>query len=1195
METELSRLLDALPEMVWTATPDGTCNFVNRRWRDYTGLDLEAAVAAGWASIFHPDDLGPAMAAWRTTLADTPPAEINVVARLRRFDGVHRRFMLQTRPLRDRDGRLVGWCGTNADIEDRVRAEAQLAAEKRLLEMVARGVGLPAVLDELCVQVERLCAGSFCSILFVDETGGGRFRVGAGPSLPAAYNAALEGLKIDPGYGPCSMAVETRATVIAADPPRDKRWAASPWPDLVTGFGLLSCWSAPIFGSPGDVLGIFAIYKGEPQGPSAEEVELIDRFARIAGIAIERTRADAALKATAGELRRAHDHMAQAQRLSRTGSFTTDFASDTHTWSEELYRILEFEPGTPVSIKAFRALIHPEDQARFAAGFQAAVETGADFDEVFRLVTPKGAQKHLHAVATRIVSGGVTTFMGSIQDVTESRLSEEALRHGQAELRRAHDQLAQAQRLSRTGSFTSDWDVDHHVWSEELYRILEFEPGAPITFEDFRTRIHPDDMKAFMSGFQKVLSDGEEFGLVFRWTTPKGNLRYLHAVSKKLEGAVTIGAVQDVTESKLAEAALRASAADLRRVNRYLAGGQRLSKTGSFTWDVANNAQDWSDELYRIWEMEPGEDRSIPNLCIHPDDRAEIEAIVDAAVAAGESYEISYRIVTRSGAVKHLRTVNERLADVPGQLLYVGATQDLTEIKQAEAALKASEARVRRVNRYLSAAQRLSRIGSFTWDVESDDLDFSDENFRIWELDPTETPTLAAILAAIHPEDLQMVVETIADARASGDDFDVFYRITSRGGGVKHIHTVSTRIPEITDRVVYVGSNQDVTESRLAEAELARANTYLTAAQRLSQTGSFTWDVEADEHNWSEVIYRVFGFEPGSRVTMDMMMRAIHPDDLSDVMALVGGAQVGENFELVFRVINTDGGIRHAHVVGHRIESIPERPVFMGALQDITSRKMAEDDLNRARAELAHVSRAAALSTLTASIAHEVSQPLAGILANASTSQRLMAAEPPNLEGARVAVQRTLRDGHRASEVIKRLRALFSRKPPTLECVDLSDATREVLALSASELQRRRIIVRAELPADLPCVQADRIQLQQVILNLVLNAADAMADVQGRPRELGITARRVDDRALSLQVRDAGAGIDAADVEELFEAFHTSKPEGMGIGLSISRSIIEAHGGRLSAAPNPDGVGATFSFVIPCDANAVAAPSARKA
>jgi len=1067
METDLSRLLDVLPGMVWTARPDGTCDFVNERWRDYTGLSLVELETSGWDTLFHPDDIAGAIAAWGATLASETPSEINIIARVRRADGVYRRLSLQTRPLYDASGQLTGWCGVNTDIEDRTRAEAQLAAEKRLLERIAQGTDLPEILDELCAQVESLCAGSFCSILFVDKSGADgvrRFRVGAGPNLPEAYNAALEGLKIDPEYGPCSLAVETRSTIIAADPPRDPRWKSSPWPQLVTGVGLASCWSTPIFGSNGEVLGIFAIYKDAPLGPTDLEEELIDRFARIAGIAVERDRADATLKAHATRLRRAHDHLAQAQALSHTGSFTTDFATDTHVWSDELYRILEFEPGSTVSFHTFRALIHPDDVGPFNGGFSTTLRDGVDFDAVFRFTTPKGTAKYLHAVAKRIEAGASPLFMGSIQDVTESKLAEEAL---------------------------------------------------------------------------------------------------------------------------------KASEAGLRRANHYLAGAQQLSKTGSFTWVVENDEQDWSEELFRIWEMQPTDDRAVSRLhatVLHPEDVAAVEAILHPAIKAGVDYELNYRIVTPNGDIKHLHTVNQRQTEITDKLVYVGATQDVTESKLVEEALKASEAELRRANRYLAGAQTLSRIGSFTLDTTTGKQDWSEENYRLWEFDPAVQPNMDMVAATIHPDDRERALAILATSIEKGEDFEVTYRIATRSGLVKHVHTVAVRVPDTGDRAIYFGSTQDVTERTLAEetlrasqAELVRANAHLTAAQRLSNTGSFTWDVLADEHHWSEVIYQVFGFTPGIKVTMAMMMEAIHPEDIAEVETLISGAKNGENFELIFRVIQSDCMLRYAHVMGHRIDQIPDHPVFMGALQDITARKLAEDDLNLARAELAHVSRAAALSTLTASIAHEVSQPLLGILANGGASMRMLATDPPNLDGARAAIQRTIRDGNRASEVIKRLRALFTRRPPSLEPVDLHEAVREVLALSASELQRRRVLVRTDFAPGLPTIQADRIQLQQVILNLVLNAIDAMDDVETRPRELRISCRRSSKEYIKLDIRDAGHGIEPHEIDRLFEAFHTTKPEGMGIGLSISRSIVEAHGGQLSVISNKDGPGATFSFSLPCD------------
>ncbi|MBV8804195.1 MAG: hypothetical protein JO042_04090, partial [Sinobacteraceae bacterium] len=242
--------------------------------------------------------------------------------------------------------------------------------------------------------------------------------------------------------------------------------------------------------------------------------------------------------------------------------------------------------------------------------------------------------------------------------------------------------------------------------------------------------------------------------------------------------------------------------------------------------------------------------------------------------------------------------------------------------------------------------------------------------------------------------------------------------------------------------------------------------------------------------------------------------------------------------------------------------------------------KLAEDALNRARSDLAHVARVTALNALTASIAHEVNQPLSGIITNAGTCLRMLNGNPPNLDGARETAKRTLRDGNRASDVIKRLRALFSRREFALEPLDLNEATEEVLALSLSDLHRNRVILRSELAADLPAVTGDRVQLQQVILNLVRNASDAMVGVDDRPRELLIRTERDESDGVRLSVRDVGVGFRPEAADKLFEAFYTTKNDGMGIGLSVSRSIIDAHRGRIWATAN-EGPGATFSFSIP--------------
>jgi signal transduction histidine kinase len=267
-------------------------------------------------------------------------------------------------------------------------------------------------------------------------------------------------------------------------------------------------------------------------------------------------------------------------------------------------------------------------------------------------------------------------------------------------------------------------------------------------------------------------------------------------------------------------------------------------------------------------------------------------------------------------------------------------------------------------------------------------------------------------------------------------------------------------------------------------------------------------------------------------------------------------------------------------VIAHGTRNQDGELELFGTLHDMTQRRLVEEALDKLRSEHAHVARVRTLGALTASIAHEVNQPLSGIITNASTCLRMLAADPPNVDGARETARRTIRDGQRASEVITRVRALFGKREVVSESVDVNEATREVMVLSSSELQRSQVSLRTELADDLPPITGDRVQLQQVILNLVLNASDAMRGIDDRPRQLVISTERDEGDRVRLTVRDSGVGFNPEDVERLFDAFYTTKPGGMGMGLSIARSIIESHHGRLWAAPN-EGPGATFSFSVP--------------
>jgi PAS domain S-box-containing protein len=424
---------------------------------------------------------------------------------------------------------------------------------------------------------------------------------------------------------------------------------------------------------------------------------------------------------------------------------------------------------------------------------------------------------------------------------------------------------------------------------------------------------------------------------------------------------------------------------------------------------------------------------------------------------------------------------------------------------------------------------------------------------------------LARYLATDEARVLGRRVEITA-VRADGSEFPVEVAIT--------------RIP-LDGPPSFTGYLRDITERKQSEEALRRGAAFLAEGHHLSATGTFSWRVATDEYTWSEQLYRIFEFDHNAPVTLEQIGTRVHPEDLLSVFDTIDRARRdGRDFEYEYRLQMSDHSVKHLHSVAHATRDRDGRLEYIGAVQDVTERRLSEQALGKIRSELAHVTRVTSLAALTASIAHEVNQPLSGIITNASTCLRMLAADPPNIDGARETARRTIRDGNRASDVITRLRALFSKKDATTEPVDLNEVAREVIALSWSELQRNRVVLRLEFADELPPVAGDRVQLQQVILNLLLNASDAMSGVDDRPRWLVISTERDADDHVRLTVQDAGAGFDPRRADRLFEAFYSTKNGGMGIGLFVSRSIIENHGGRLWAEPN-NGPGARFSFSIP--------------
>ena len=603
---------------------------------------------------------------------------------------------------------------------------------------------------------------------------------------------------------------------------------------------------------------------------------------------------------------------------------------------------------------------------------------------------------------------------------------------------------------------------------------------------------------------------------------------------------------------------------------------------------------------------------------VHPQDLPRVIEVITQSMASGDPHEIEERIRRFDGAYRWFQVRGLPLRDATGRIVrwYVLLT-DIDARKRAEAQLAGEKRLLEMVASSCPLTDVLTALCTFVEVISADChcgvylIDWSGPRFRNGAVpslpatfnDPIDGLPVRREIGPCGQAALlkQQVIVTDLEtdplwqesairplALAHGIRSHWSTPIYARDGRVLGTFAIFHREPasptqiqqDLIAQVTHIASI--AIERASSEAALKRSEAFLGEAQHLSRVGSFAWRVAKNDITWSEQLYRIFEFDPQVPVTLDLIGTRVHPEDLTLLHDMIARARsAASDFEYEHRLLMPDGSVKHLHLIAHGTKNESGEVEYIGATQDVTQRRLAEEALDKARSELAHVTRVMSLGALTASIAHEVNQPLSGIITNASTCLRMLDADPPNVDGARETAKRTIRDGNRAADVVTRLRALFSKKELTLESLDLNQAAREVIALSSSELQRNRVVLQAELADDLPPVKGDRVQLQQVILNLLRNASDAMVAVDDRPRQLMIRTERDPGERVRLTVKDAGEGFDFRTVDKLFEAFYTTKPSGMGIGLSVSRSIIESHHGRIWAEPN-DGPGATFAFAIPC-------------
>jgi PAS domain S-box-containing protein len=631
----------------------------------------------------------------------------------------------------------------------------------------------------------------------------------------------------------------------------------------------------------------------------------------------------------------------------------------------------------------------------------------------------------------------------------------------------------------------------------------------------------------------------------------------------------------------------------LHQSEAYLSEAQRLSHTGSFGWRVSTGEIIWSEETYRIFQYEQTMNPTVELVLkrVHPEDRDLVKQTIERASQDEKDFDFEHRLLMPDGSVKHVRVVAHAKRDRSGELEFVGAVMDVTMAKEAQEDL-------RRIETYLSEGQRLSHTGSWAWSVKTkENLFWSREHYRIYGFDPdTESGQYGAARERIHPADLRVFDEKLDRAIQEQSDFEIHYRIVLPGGEVKHIHNLGhPRSNNAGELVEYIGTTMDVTEQVQAKAGLEEAFSKIQKSEARLQAiidtiPTLAWSTEPDgSAEFLNLRWRNYTGLSTEEAQGWGWQAAIHPEDvgwLTDQWRSTMAS--GKPCELEARLRRYDGQYRWFIFRADPLIDEQGRIVkWYGTNTDIDDRKRAEEALRTSHAALAHVSRLTTMGELTASIAHEVNQPLTAVVNNANACISLLPNGAPNLDEVREALVEIIDDADRASEVIARIRQLAKKTPVERIPLDFRDVIADVLALARHEAATRRVTIHFEIPKEPPLVLGDRVQLQQVLLNLVVNGMDAMNTVEESKRVLLIRGHREtrDGRLETLvSVRDAGTGFKPEEMDRLFEAFYTTKPQGMGMGLAISRSIIEAHGGRLWAEPN-QGSGATFLFSLPVAGN----------
>ena len=824
--------------------------------------------------------------------------------------------------------------------------------------------------------------------------------------------------------------------------------------------------------------------------------------------------------------------------------------------------------------------VHPDDMANLAGMWREIRNSGARGETEGRLQRFDGRYRWflLRVEPLRDEAGSIVEWYGSATDIEDRKQTENALRQSEA-------YLAQAQRLSLTGTFGWRVTTGENTWSTETYRIFGYDEASAVNVDMVLARAHPEDRAAVQKEIDRCSIDGNDYDQEYRLLMQDGSLKYVHAVARaerdESGNIEYLGAVTDVTVARETERKLRRSEA-------YLAEAQRLSRTSSWAWDA--RLQEFvyrSPEVYHLFGFDPEKDSLSPRSFqerILSEDRGRFTQMVHQAVREKTDFEVDFRIDLPDGPTRYVHSVGHPLINGEGEVIeLVGTHVDVTEQHLAQEALqrafdeiKKSEDRLRLV---------IDTIPTLVWRAGPDGVpDFLNQpalDYTGLSLDQIET----GWPRAFHPDDKKGMLVKWSAIRESGIPGELVARLRRFDGEYRWFLFRGVPLRDEQGNIVkWYGSSTDIEDRKRAEEALRESEQRF---RDYAETASdWFWEAGPD-HRVTRISEHIndIGFVPSGLAGMSRWDIATdiesEPEKWRALRALIDAHQPFRDFVYT---VNSGGSPVYVRTSGKPLHDATGNFLgYRGTGTNITAAiraDHAEKALREAQAELAHVTRVTTLGELTASIAHEVNQPLAAIIANAEACLRWLDRETPDLPAARRSVEWVINGGNRASEVIRRVRALAKKSDTEKVPLDVNDVVRDVIALVQRELASNQVSLRMDLTPALPIILGDRVQLQQVIINLVINGIEAMQPMMDQPRELVIRSGQDEANRVFLSVTDCGVGISAENADRLFNAFFTTKSSGMGMGLSICRSIVEAHGGRMSAHRN-EGPGATFQFVLP--------------